>query len=103
MLQNQAVQSSTVSKGRPRYNLPVEQLVYFVEHGFTCIKISELLGISLRTVRRRMSAYGISIRQMYSNLSDNELEVLITEAHESFPNAGYRLIQGWLMRKGFRI
>ncbi len=108
MLQNEAT-SSTPSlvpnngKGRPRYDLPVEQLVYFVEHGFTCSKISDMLGISLRTVRRRMSEYGISIRQMYSNLSDHELKLLITEAHESFPNAGYRLIQGWLVKRGFRI
>ena len=96
MLHNQAISSTTLlipsnGKGRPtcRHDLPMERLVYFVEHGFTCTKISEMLGMSLRTVRRRMSEYGISICQMYSNLSDHKLKLLNTEAHKSFPNAGY--------------
>ncbi len=103
MLQNEATSSTpslVPNNGKGRYDLPVEQLVYFVEHGFTCSKISDMLGISLRTVCRE---YEISIRQMYSNLSDHELKLLITEAHESFPNVGYRLIQGWLVKRGFRI
>ncbi len=108
ILQSQATSNVTSliasnGKGRPRYDLPMDQLVYFVEHGFTCSRISEMLGISQRTIRRRMSEYGISIWQMYSSVTDPELKELITEAHESFPNAGYRFIHGWLMQKGFRV
>jgi hypothetical protein len=94
---------TTGRKGRTRYDLPSDQLVYFVEHGFTCSKISDMLGISQRSIRRRMTEYGISIRQMYSNIGELELRELITEAHEPFPNAGYRFIRGWLMQKGFRV
>ena len=50
-----------------------------------------------------MSEYGISIRQMYSNIADPELIELIAEGHILFPNAGYRFIRGWLMRKGLRV
>lgn len=94
ILQNQATSHiasliDTNRKGRPRYDLPMDQLVYFVEHGFTCSKISNMLGISLRTICRQMSEYGISIQKTYSNIGDLELKELITEAHESFPNAGY--------------
>ena len=90
-------------KGRPHYDLPRDQLVYLVENGFTCSKISNMLGISQRTIYRRMSEYDISIRQMYSNITDAELKEFITEAHSSFPNAGYRFIRGWLMQKGLRV
>ena len=76
-------------KGRPRYDLPMDQLVYLVENGFTCSKISKMLGILQRTVHRRMSEYGISICQMYSNIADPELMELIAETHISFPNAVY--------------
>ena len=74
-----------------------------MENGFTCSKISKMLGISQRTVHHRMSEYGISIRQMYSNIADPELMELIAEAHISFPNAGYRFIRGWLMQRGLRV
>lgn len=89
--------------GRPRYDLPRDQLLYLLENGFTCDKVSKMLGISKRTVRRRMSEYGLSIRQMCSNIADPELKDLIVEAHISFPNAGYRFIQGWLLQKGLRV
>ncbi len=42
-------------RGGPKYDLPEEQLVYFLDHGFSCTKISRMMGVSLRTVRRRMS------------------------------------------------
>ena len=87
-------------RGRPQYDLPMDQLIYLVENGFTGTKISQMFGISLRTVYHRMSEYGICIHQTYSDIADSQLKELITEAHLSFPNAGYRFIRGWLMQKG---
>ena len=91
------------SRGRPKYDLPRKQLLYFIEHGFTCSRISAMLQISQRTIRRQMSSYGLSVQEMYSQISDAELKKLITEAHVSFPNAGYRFIRGWLNQRGFKI
>ena len=75
-------------------------MVYFVEPGLTCGKISEMLGVSLRTVRRRMTEFGICIRETYSNISDSELKEIITEGDEAFPNAGYRFITGLAETEG---
>ncbi len=41
-------QSQVGKLGRPKYDLPYDQLVYFVEPGFNCGKISEMLGVSAR-------------------------------------------------------
>ena len=51
----------TGRRGRPPFDISEDQLVFLVESGFTVPKMSELLGISKRTVERRMSNFGIRI------------------------------------------
>ena len=83
--------------------VPREQLLYFIENGFSCNMISSMLGVSLSTIHRRLSEYGLSIRQTYSQISDGQLRNLVHLAHISFPNAGYRFIDGWLRQQGLRV
>lgn len=90
-------------RGRPKYDLPEEQLVYFLDHGFTCTRISSMMGVSLRTVRRRMSEYQLCVRDTYSTVSDMELKQLLREALDAFPNSGYRFVLAWLQQKGYRV
>ena len=97
------VSNSGEDVGRPRFEVLREQLVYLIEHGFSCVQISEMVGVSLRTVRRRMSEYGLSIRQTYSLVEDDELIQLLRSHLENFPTCGYRLADGWLRQKGYRI
>ena len=56
-----ADRSFTGRRGRPPFNVSEDQLVFFVDNGFTIPKISEMLGISKRKVERRMSMFGIRI------------------------------------------
>ena len=51
----------TGRRGRPPFDISEDQLVFLVDSGSTVPKISELLGISKRTVERRMSNFGIRI------------------------------------------
>lgn len=51
----------TGRRGRPAFDVSEDQLLFLVDSGFTVPKISELLGISKRTVERRMSDFGIKI------------------------------------------
>ena len=69
-----------------------------MQHGFTGPDIAAMLGVSLRTVRRRISNFGLSIRGLYSNLSDVELDPLVTEICSAFPDIGYRRLLGELVR-----
>ena len=48
-------------RGRPPFDVSEDQLVFLVDSGFTVPKISELLGVSKRTVERRMYDFGITI------------------------------------------
>ena len=48
-------------RGRPSYDISEEQLSFLLHQGFNSSDISQLLGVSVKTVKRRMSYYGLSI------------------------------------------
>ena len=71
---------------------------------FTCISlVSSLLGVSLRTVRRRMTEYGLSVSGLYSEISNCELVRLVNRIRSSFPNFGYRMMNGHLHQRRIRV
>ena len=90
-------------RGRPRFDVRREQLEYFISFGFDCPTIAEMLGVSLRTVRRRMDEFQINMRQTYSGLADNELDDIVTEIIREFPHSGYRIVHGILFGKGINV
>ena len=90
-------------RGRPRLDIKQEQLEYLLHLGFNCPKIAEMLGVSLSTVRRRMSEFGLSVTALYSTVTDQELDSLVSEIKEEFPNCGSRLMHGHLLHRGHRI
>ena len=70
-----ADRSFTGRRGRPPFNVSEDQLIFLVDNGFTIPKISEMLGISKRTVERRMSVFGIRISgELFSVLSQFSLD-----------------------------
>ncbi len=47
-----------------------------------------------------MGELNITVRGLYSTLSDSELDNLIAEIKEDMPHAGYRLVKGTLQARG---
>lgn len=93
----------TGTVGRPAYDIPLVQLEYLVESRFSVPQISNLLGVSVSTIRRRMSMYNLSIRETFSSLSDHQLDEKVQEAHDLFPAWGYRSMYGHLLSQGIRV
>ncbi|XP_052813399.1 uncharacterized protein LOC128240699 [Mya arenaria] len=93
----------TSAKGRPSYKIPEETLLYFIEKGFTLKQMSDMLSVSTRTVSNRMEDYGLSIRQSYSSISDEELVAVVQQKVTQFPSIGYKSVKGHLMSVGIRI
>ena len=50
-----------------------------------------------------MSEYGLCVRALYSELTDEELDTIVRKIKDVFPNCGYRLLQGHLLRQGYRV
>ena len=91
------------SRGRPRLEIPINQLQYLLELGFSCPQIASVLGVSLSTVRRRMDEGNLSISSLYSTITDDELDAIVMDIKASFPNCGYRLMYGHLVTRGYRV
>lgn len=57
----QAQSNQTGTRGRPSFQISREQLSFLLEQGFKVPEISTMLGVSKRTVARRMSTFGLSV------------------------------------------
>ena len=73
-IQSQDSQQSTspLIHTRPQFDIPVEQLRMLIESRFTVPQIADLIGVSPRTVYRRMSESRLSISSTYSDMTDSE-------------------------------
>ena len=89
--------------GRPRFYIPRSQLACLLEKRFTVPQISDILGVSVRTVRRRMSEYDLSVRELYCQITDSQLDGIVREVQNQFPTCGNRQMQGHLLARGVRV
>ena len=83
--------------------MTVSVLEYFFSHGFSATTTAMLLQVSLSTIRRRMTEYGIRVRDLYSTISDTDLDRAITSIQHQNPNCGYRMMGGYLAQLGHRV
>lgn len=89
--------------GRPRLDVPKDQLEYLLSMGFSGPQISTAIGVSLSTIRRRMTQYGLTVGSLYSNITDQELDQVVSQIKVLFPNSGFRMMQGHLFNQGYRV
>ena len=89
-----------VTLGRPRFSIPRHQLAFMLEAQFS---VPIILGVSIRTVRRRMSDYNLTVRMFYANISDEELDRIVAEIQQQFPTCGNRQMQGHLLSRGISV
>lgn len=79
-----------------------EQLLFLLENHFRVPDIARFFGVSVRTIRRRMTEYGLSVRQTYSDITDEQLGHVVSAIIVNFPNAGIRSVTGHLNSCGIR-
>ncbi|MED6243451.1 hypothetical protein ATANTOWER_020304, partial [Ataeniobius toweri] len=81
--QNQAltvsVQITHGVTGRPRFDISSDTLLHLLNQGLPVPCIANLLGVSTRTIYRRMGESAFSVRALYSTCSDTELDQLISD------------------------
>ena len=93
----------TGQRGHPRYSIPRDQLEFLVDRCFSVVDIATLLGVSVRTIERRLFEFGLSVRSTYSRIDNGELDQMIHNILTEFSNTGYRRMTGFLMSRGLRI
>lgn len=93
----------THRKGRPFFNIPEETLSYYIDNKFTIKQISEILCVSQRTIANKMRYYGLSIRQSYTQMADEELDAEVKKKVTLFPTVGYRTVKAHLWSDGVKV
>ena len=93
----------TGSVGRPRCLIPFQQLESLVESRFTVPQIATIIGVSPRTIHRRMTEFGLSISNQYSEMTDEQLDEIVLRIQHDFPTCGNRLMHGHLLVLGLRV
>ena len=83
----------TGQRGRPRYSIPRDQLDFLIGRCFSVVDrdIATLLGVSVRTVERRLFEFGLSVRLTYSNIDNEELDQLNSRNAGRFKSTNQRL------------
>ena len=97
------LQAVSHGRGRPKLLISQEQLEHLIGYNFSCQSIASMLGVSVRTIYRRMQEFSMSIQATYSNISDSDLDEKVTLLKQDYPNAGYRMISGLLLQEGIRL
>ncbi|XP_028400508.1 uncharacterized protein LOC114523698 isoform X2 [Dendronephthya gigantea] len=93
----------TNSRGRPSFHIPCEQMELFLDYGFKASEMAKILGVSEKTVYRRLEEYGLSMRNSYSSITENELDDIIKGILVEFPNTGYKTMRGHLLSRGLKL
>lgn len=90
------------SRGRPKFHVCKDQLVYLRELAFSWTKIASLLGISRVTVYRRRRNYHL-LSQGEVIPSDEHLQELVKLIRLNSPDVGQSFVQGRLRGMGYRV
>ena len=69
-------QTITSGRGHPKFDTACEQLEHLLELGLNCHTIAACLGVSLGTIHRRMTDYGLSVSSLCSTISDVDLVIM---------------------------
>ena len=86
--------------GRPAFCIPREVIQHLLDLHLSVPMVS---GVSVSTVRRRMTCYSLSVRDTYSTIHDEELDAHIQSVHIRHPSWGVRQTYGYFISIGIRM
>ena len=92
--------SAFATHGRPRALIDKERLEFFRSLHFKWTEISQIMGVSVKTLQRRAREWNIP---SYTVISDADLDVLLAKHLESFPRAGEAMLRGYLVSQNVHI
>ena len=67
----------TGNAGSPKLEVCKGQLNHFIENGFSIRQMASMLNVSKSTIKRRLFEFGLKIKQTYTLISNEELDLLI--------------------------
>ena len=71
-VETRLIENNRRVRGRPSLLITAEQLAFYLDHDFKVVDIAKMFGCSRRTIERRMMEFGMSSRDKYTSISDEE-------------------------------
>lgn len=81
-------------RGRPRIAVDIEEVEFLRSLRFRWNQVASILGVSRSTLYRRMREEGIREDLQFSDISDEDLDAIVTEIKAEHPNDGEVLLAG---------
>ena len=91
------------ARGRPKFIITRQQLEYLLENDFSVPKIAAMLRVSVSTIRRRMTHFGILVQDYYTEIDERALASEIEDIKTNHPQSGYRMMHSLLKLRGIRV
>ncbi|XP_056432653.1 uncharacterized protein LOC130371051 [Gadus chalcogrammus] len=88
--------------GRPTVEIPLEAIEGYLSHGLKVQEIADMYGVHRTSVHRKMQQNGLSVSDMYSEMSDTQLDALVLEIHR-IHLCGYRMLRYHLQGRGHLV
>jgi hypothetical protein len=88
--------------GPPHFDIPKSILSNFICDGFKISYIAKLLGVSERTIYRRMQQFNLYVEN-FSDISDDVLFPEVGKTVKEFPFCGENMVMQLLKQRGFRV
>lgn len=103
-LTNVHITANTVpgAMGRPMLDVDRDSIEELLELDLPVPCISKMLGVSRRTLFRRLKEFDLSARR-YSVIDDDELDNVVRQIKDEMPTAGYRMVKGRLRSNGIIV
>lgn len=94
----------STSRGRPAYILDLDRATELHRLGISWGEIAKAMGVTRQTLYNHMATAGLTTsRPPHSELSDEELDALITDISQAHPFSGCAIIQGHLESRGIHV
>ena len=90
------------SRGRPRFDITREQLLYLASMSFTWTDIAIMLGVSRMTIYRRRVQYSL-VEDPRIVPTDVQLRMAIREIQAGQPEVGEVMIMGNIRSMGYKV
>ncbi|XP_041864185.1 uncharacterized protein LOC121654221 [Melanotaenia boesemani] len=99
----QEVQTPSAGAGRPPLDIPISVLTTFAMAGLSTHEIAHRFGVSSSTIQRRLSEEGLRRSDLYSPITNDDLDALVMGIQRAHPNAGYKIMLGHVRSRGIHI
>ena len=74
---------------RPRFHIYSDQVRFLLSLNFSVTDIAKFFEVSVRIVHRRIIGFSLSVSNLYSNVTDQELDAVLRDTLIDFPKTGY--------------